>query len=49
VLRVEGLIKAVDGGGGGEEALIEISSAGRAELVRLIVDALPGDAAPAQE
>jgi len=36
LLRVEGLIKAVDGGGAGEEALIEISSAGRAELVRLM-------------
>jgi len=35
LLRVEGLIKAVDGSGG-DEALIEISSAGRAELVRLM-------------
>jgi len=36
LLRVEGLIRAVDVVGGGEEALIEISPAGRAELVRLM-------------
>src|SRR5262249_2606099 len=40
LLRVEGLIEAVEGGGSGDEALMRISQAGRAELARLMGSSL---------
>jgi DNA-binding PadR family transcriptional regulator len=36
LLRVEGLIEATEGSGTGEEALMQITPAGRSELVRLM-------------
>lgn len=36
VLKVEGLVEAVDGAGPGEDAVLRITEAGRGELVRLL-------------